>query len=80
MSAAASRIGKRVLHVDNANYYGSIWASFNLDAIHKSLVDTNDSLDNAPPINDVKEGEKLIKIGNSFFGIKDVKQAWHIPE
>lgn len=31
VSAAASRIGKRVLHLDSNNYYGGLWASFNLE-------------------------------------------------
>ncbi|CAO1391944.1 unnamed protein product [Diamesa hyperborea] len=31
ISAAASRIGKTVLHIDENEYYGGYWASFNLD-------------------------------------------------
>lgn len=33
MAAAASRIGKTVLHLDSNDYYGGLWASFNLDSI-----------------------------------------------
>lgn len=35
MAAAASRIGKSVLHVDSNDYYGGQWASFNLENIQK---------------------------------------------
>lgn len=33
MAAAASRIGKTVLHLDSNEYYGGLWASFNLESI-----------------------------------------------
>lgn len=41
MAAAASRIGKTVLHIDANSYYGAQWASFNLENI-QSLADIND--------------------------------------
>ncbi|XP_058129228.1 rab proteins geranylgeranyltransferase component A [Anopheles ziemanni] len=37
VAAAASRIGKTVLHLDTNDYYGGYWASFNLDAFRKYL-------------------------------------------
>lgn len=33
LAAAASRIGKTVLHLDSNDYYGGLWASFNLESI-----------------------------------------------
>ncbi|XP_030383465.1 rab proteins geranylgeranyltransferase component A [Scaptodrosophila lebanonensis] len=33
IAAAASRIGKNVLHIDANEYYGDVWSSFNLDAL-----------------------------------------------
>lgn len=33
LSAAASRIGKTVLHLDSNDFYGGSWASFNLESI-----------------------------------------------
>lgn len=33
IAAAASRVGKSVLHLDSNDYYGGFWASFNLEAI-----------------------------------------------
>ncbi|XP_044253963.1 rab proteins geranylgeranyltransferase component A 2 [Tribolium madens] len=65
ISAAASRIGKRVLHIDSNNYYGGLWASFNLDAIQK-LVSSE------PP--------SIEGLGNSFFSLKNFTIEWHIPE
>ncbi|EAA07234.4 AGAP010419-PA [Anopheles gambiae str. PEST] len=37
IAAAASRIGKTVLHLDTNDYYGGYWASFNLEAFRKYL-------------------------------------------
>lgn len=44
VAAAASRIGKTVLHLDANDYYGGQWASFNLDSI-QSLIDSKSSND-----------------------------------
>lgn len=40
VAAAASRIGKTVLHLDPNDFYGGYWASFNLEAI-QSLPGSN---------------------------------------
>lgn len=37
IAAAASRVGKKVLHVDENNYYCGYWASFNLDSFMSHL-------------------------------------------
>ncbi|XP_055906238.1 rab proteins geranylgeranyltransferase component A [Eupeodes corollae] len=47
VAAAASRIGKTVLHVDPNDFYGSCWASFNLENFQSFLsnnikTETND--------------------------------------
>ncbi|KAM7342398.1 rab escort protein [Cochliomyia hominivorax] len=42
VAAAASRIGKSVLHIDPNEYYGGSWASFNLDAYNTFLQQTQD--------------------------------------
>lgn len=76
MSAAASRIGKRVLHVDSANYYGSIWASFNLDGISNLLSKRSDTKASDVTLN---EGEKLVQLGNQEYDLRDVEQAWYVP-
>lgn len=45
IAAAASRVGKKVLHVDENNYYCGFWASFNLDSFvsHLEKSKTNES-------------------------------------
>ncbi|XP_023299676.2 rab proteins geranylgeranyltransferase component A [Lucilia cuprina] len=42
VAAAASRIGKTVLHIDPNEYYGGSWASFNLDAYNTFLQQSQD--------------------------------------
>lgn len=42
IAAAASRIGKSVLHLDSNDFYGGYWASFNLENI-KSVQETSSS-------------------------------------
>jgi Rab proteins geranylgeranyltransferase component A len=37
IAAAASRVGKTVLHVDENEYYGGFWSSFSLDAFLSHL-------------------------------------------
>ncbi|XP_053681235.1 rab proteins geranylgeranyltransferase component A [Anopheles nili] len=38
VAAAASRIGKTVLHLDTNDYYGGYWASFNLESFRKYML------------------------------------------
>ncbi|KAJ8960383.1 hypothetical protein NQ314_006073 [Rhamnusium bicolor] len=81
VSAAASRIGKTVLHIDRNDYYGGHWASFNLDAIqklqHKATYNSI-SQDNLNEL--INENEELMRIGNDLFNIENFKFKWHIPE
>jgi Rab proteins geranylgeranyltransferase component A len=37
IAAAASRVGKTVLHVDENEYYGGFWSSFNFDTFVSHL-------------------------------------------
>lgn len=69
ISAAASRIGKSVLHIDSNDYYGGQWASFNLKA-----------LNNFTQKETVEANENFLIIGNSIFNIRDFHSKWHIPE
>lgn len=71
LAAAASRIGKTVLHLDSNDYYGDLWASFNLECIETIAtnnkcvrVNRNISLNNGiitldPSINYVIENAEL---------------------
>lgn len=40
VAAAASRVGKTVLHIDANDYYGGQWASFNLESIQSFVSKT----------------------------------------
>ncbi|KAI4462518.1 rab gdp-dissociation inhibitor [Holotrichia oblita] len=80
LSAAASRIGKTVLHIDSQDYYGGFWASFNLEQIDKLCErNRNANIDLASDVQ-LNEGERLIKIGNNNFDLKNASQKWNIPE
>ncbi|GBP07021.1 Rab proteins geranylgeranyltransferase component A [Eumeta japonica] len=37
VAAAASRIGKNVLHLDSSDHYGGLWASYNFDGLQKFI-------------------------------------------
>ncbi|KAF5282161.1 hypothetical protein FQR65_LT02858 [Abscondita terminalis] len=79
VAAAASRVGKRVLHIDSNNYYGGLWASFNLDAINK--LETKNELKNELDKKDlIKENETLYPVGNNFFNLRIQSQTWNVPE
>ncbi|CRK98236.1 CLUMA_CG011599, isoform A [Clunio marinus] len=43
IAAAASRVGKTVLHVDENDYYGGFWASFNFDTFVSHLEKSKDT-------------------------------------
>lgn len=45
VAAACSRIGKKVLHFDSDDYYGGVWASFNLEALLKIAEDDHNAED-----------------------------------
>lgn len=42
IAAAASRVGKTVLHIDENEYYGGYWASFNLDTFMTHVDSSSD--------------------------------------
>uniref|UniRef100_A0A182LZF3 Rab proteins geranylgeranyltransferase component A n=1 Tax=Anopheles culicifacies TaxID=139723 RepID=A0A182LZF3_9DIPT len=44
IAAAASRVGKTVLHLDTNDYYGGYWASFNLETFRKYLQSASSSV------------------------------------
>ncbi|KAH8418371.1 hypothetical protein KR222_004504 [Zaprionus bogoriensis] len=46
IAAAASRIGKTVLHIDANEYYGDVWSSFSLDALNTLLDQPSPTLCN----------------------------------
>ncbi|XP_065207193.1 rab proteins geranylgeranyltransferase component A 1 [Planococcus citri] len=84
VAAAASRIGKKVLHLDRNDYYGGMWASFNFDALQKWLEECRKpaSKTESPTVDKalVKEGETLILSGNQFSTVGNIDEKWLIPE
>ncbi|KAF2893593.1 hypothetical protein ILUMI_12580 [Ignelater luminosus] len=80
VAAAASRIGKRVLHIDSNNYYGGLWASFNLDSISNILNSASNIETNLEVKQFLTENEKIYQFGNDAFHMHTHSQIWHIPE
>jgi RAB protein geranylgeranyltransferase component A len=75
IAAAASRVGKTVLHIDQNEFYGGSWASFNLESFMTHL-ENNNTVKNAsqewfeftedkPEINGWNK-EKIMKEGRRF--------------
>lgn len=64
VAAAASRIGKTVLHIDPNDFYGGTWASFNLDALQSFIS----SIAESPATDESKQ----------FNSIKNASQIWHV--
>ncbi|CAD7011324.1 rab proteins geranylgeranyltransferase component A [Ceratitis capitata] len=69
IAAAASRIGKTVLHIDPHEYYGGVWASFNLESFCALLEYGNGSdIKNTKQkwyINEQLNPEMGAEVGNS---------------
>jgi len=60
IAAAASRVGKTVLHLDSNEYYGDVWSSFSMDALCARLdqqPETHSALRNASYTWHTKEQE-----------------------
>ncbi|XP_072386367.1 rab proteins geranylgeranyltransferase component A 1 [Diabrotica undecimpunctata] len=71
ISAAASRVGKRVLHVDEKEYYGGHWASFSLEAV----MELKKSKEN--PVANVGNLD-LYVFGNQVYDLKNVDYKFHV--
>ncbi|KAJ9600791.1 hypothetical protein L9F63_001071, partial [Diploptera punctata] len=83
IAAAASRIGKKVLHLDSNEYYGGLWASFNFEGLQKWMEDCRQpptvSEDNVA-LSESKEGETMMKAGNQFSVVFNIEEKWYILE
>lgn len=56
IAAAASRVGKSVLHIDQNEFYGGFWASYNLENFMNHLEgNKNDSNDKICKIRNVSQ-------------------------
>lgn len=83
VAAAASRVGKKVLHLDSNEYYGGLWASFNFDGLQKWMEECRQPVkDNAPDLTEgvLKDGEANIKAGNQFSTVTNIEEKWYILE
>ncbi|XP_046665799.1 rab proteins geranylgeranyltransferase component A 1 isoform X2 [Homalodisca vitripennis] len=83
LAAAASRIGKRVLHLDSNEYYGGMWAAFNFDGLQKWLGECQNKaneLEHETTDNLLKEGESLIKAGSQFATVFNIEEKWELLE
>lgn len=76
LSAAASRIGKTVLHLDSNDYYGGLWASFNLEGI-ETLAKNNKCVRCNPNVN-VNNGTITLDPSVNFI-IENAELEWRIP-
>ncbi|XP_066998765.2 rab proteins geranylgeranyltransferase component A 2 [Anabrus simplex] len=83
VAAAASRIGKKVLHLDSNEYYGGLWASFNFDGLQKWMEDCRQPAKTSSEESSsslLKEGESVKKAGNQFSTVFNLEEKWYIME
>lgn len=83
VAAAASRVGKRVLHLDSNEYYGGMWASFNFDGLQKWLAECQNTQSLPEPQikpEELNPGETLLKAGSQFATVSNIEQKWFISE
>ncbi|KAG8229782.1 hypothetical protein J437_LFUL005863, partial [Ladona fulva] len=84
VAAAASRIGKRVLHLDSNEYYGGLWASFNFEGLQnwieecRQLSGATCDIPTEQFTSLIKEGENLIKANNQLSSVFNVEEKWYI--
>lgn len=58
------------------DYYGGLWASFNVEAIERLCSDKIIHHDTQISLND---GEKILPIGNNLFNLENISQGWNVP-
>lgn len=75
VAAAASRIGKTVLHLDSNEYYGGFWSSFNLESLRKYAEECRE-------VKPQFEEEAAKGVENNFFAlqrstlVENVGESW----
>uniref|UniRef100_A0A8D8CDX9 Rab proteins geranylgeranyltransferase component A n=1 Tax=Culex pipiens TaxID=7175 RepID=A0A8D8CDX9_CULPI len=72
VAAAASRIGKTVLHLDSNEYYGGFWSSFNLEALRKYAGECRGRI---TPGACEKVEEGFLPLGRATF-VENVGEEW----
>lgn len=74
VAAAASRIGKTVLHLDTNDYYGGTWASFNLENISKLKPAPSGDGSSTPPATKLKT-DNVVPLFRGA-GVINFKESW----
>lgn len=70
VAAAASRIGKTVLHLDTNEFYGGYWSSFNLDSLRNYAVECR-SVEGGTE-GAVKKGTAVTKVSEEWYNFKEL--------
>ncbi|XP_075235250.1 rab escort protein [Lycorma delicatula] len=83
VAAAASRVGKKVLHMDGNEYYGGMWAAFNFDGLQKWLSECRKedaSSGENLSLPKLSEGETVTPTGSQFKTVFNIDEKWYISE
>ncbi|XP_027206545.2 rab proteins geranylgeranyltransferase component A 1 [Penaeus vannamei] len=82
VAAASARIGKKVLHIDQNDYYGGKWSSFTLQGIDQwtGSVEKGAVKDNKAEKCELDDGEKAVPTCDPNRGYSKIKQEWHVPK
>ncbi|KAK2586255.1 hypothetical protein KPH14_001511 [Odynerus spinipes] len=79
VAAAASRIGKKVLHLDSNEYYGGLWATFNFDGLQKWIEDLKTAKNAIRDTKiDVEDGETFLKASDQYSTVENIEETWYI--
>ncbi|XP_055600784.1 rab proteins geranylgeranyltransferase component A [Uranotaenia lowii] len=76
VAAAASRIGKTVLHLDSNDYYGGFWASYNLESLHRYAEECREpkpqeALEVRPNFVPLKRGTLVENVSEGWFNFEE---------
>ncbi|KAI4499972.1 hypothetical protein M0802_004842 [Mischocyttarus mexicanus] len=79
VAAAASRIGKKVLHLDSNEYYGGLWATFNFDGLQKWIEDLKTAKNNTRDTKvDLEDGQIFLKASDQYSAVENIEETWYI--
>ncbi|XP_035734550.1 rab proteins geranylgeranyltransferase component A 1-like [Vespa mandarinia] len=79
VAAAASRIGKKVLHLDSNEYYGGLWATFNFDGLQKWIEDLKTAKNNTRDAKiDLEDGQIFLKASDQYSAVENIEETWYI--
>ncbi|XP_053659096.1 rab proteins geranylgeranyltransferase component A [Anopheles marshallii] len=73
IAAAASRVGKTVLHLDTNDYYGGYWASFNLETFRKCVQPASPT-DSAP---EEAINNNFLRLNSLPTAVQNGRERWY---